>query len=588
MAGPRLTTCTAVNSSRTPRGCRPRSCIRRQHGAVGPQRRRPRRVDAAQRGRAAGLPRAATPIVEPLEDAPPVVGRGEARRGSGRRRRALRDDDERGNRDRHDGDGQPQSAATTGATGSPVPRSRLSSGRHRPTLTESRRRPELVVHRPGHIRTSRRRRIRTAASRGSRARDAQCVCTLGIGWEVTSSHVCEVTHERVICRSGGTGRPAGRAPGRATASTCGSSSPTDLPGAPRAAQRPCLRCTRRKRSTAVSATDAQDGLRRGVRRRRLDSRAPTPTSRTCSRRLRPGSPTSSRRPLRRLRAVIDRRLPRHTANTRDGARSNIAAHYDMSNDLFAAFLDPSMTYSSAWFDERAMSSEPLEAAQLRKIDGILDYAEVGRGDAGPRDRLRAGARSRSEPPSAARASPRSRCRRSRPSWPPSASRTVGSTTWSTIELVDYRDVARRVRRDRQRRDDRGGRRGVLAGLLRDDRPAARPGRPGGDPGDHDEPPADARDPELVRLDPEVHLPRRADPVAAGDRRGLRRPTRRCGSPTAASSACTTPRRFVAGGHASCDNWPEIARQGFDDGLPPHLGVLPRVLRGGLRDRATWA
>ena len=49
----------------------------------------------------------------------------------------------------------------------------------------------------------------------------------------------------------------------------------------------------------------------------------------------------------------------------------------MSNDLFAAFLDETMTYSSAWFDD--MASEPLERAQLRKIDGILDYAEVGEG-----------------------------------------------------------------------------------------------------------------------------------------------------------------------------------------------------------------
>ena len=34
-----------------------------------------------------------------------------------------------------------------------------------------------------------------------------------------------------------------------------------------------------------------------------------------------------------------------------GARSNIARHYDLSNELFALFLDESMTYSSAWFEE---------------------------------------------------------------------------------------------------------------------------------------------------------------------------------------------------------------------------------------------
>jgi len=82
-------------------------------------------------------------------------------------------------------------------------------------------------------------------------------------------------------------------------------------------------------------------------------------------------------PLRQLRAVIDRKLPHHTANTRDGSKSNIEAHYDMSNALFRAFLDETMTYSCAWFED--FSSESLETAQLRKIDGILDYAGVGRG-----------------------------------------------------------------------------------------------------------------------------------------------------------------------------------------------------------------
>ena len=85
--------------------------------------------------------------------------------------------------------------------------------------------------------------------------------------------------------------------------------------------------------------------------------------------------------LQRLRVFVDRRVPRDQENTLDGARSNIAAHYDLSNDLFAAFLDPTMTYSSAWFDE----SEPvetatrLEEAQLRKIDGLLDLASVRSG-----------------------------------------------------------------------------------------------------------------------------------------------------------------------------------------------------------------
>jgi cyclopropane-fatty-acyl-phospholipid synthase len=85
--------------------------------------------------------------------------------------------------------------------------------------------------------------------------------------------------------------------------------------------------------------------------------------------------------LQRLRVIVDRRVPPDHENTVDGSRTNIAAHYDLSNDLFAAFLDPTMTYSSAWFDEsKAMENATrLEEAQLRKIDGILDLAGVRSG-----------------------------------------------------------------------------------------------------------------------------------------------------------------------------------------------------------------
>ena len=82
--------------------------------------------------------------------------------------------------------------------------------------------------------------------------------------------------------------------------------------------------------------------------------------------------------MQRLRVLVDRRVPAIQKNTLEGSRTHIAAHYDLSNDLFAAFLDPTMSYSSAWFDD----GEPIEtatglaAAQLRKIDGILDLACV--------------------------------------------------------------------------------------------------------------------------------------------------------------------------------------------------------------------
>jgi cyclopropane-fatty-acyl-phospholipid synthase len=85
--------------------------------------------------------------------------------------------------------------------------------------------------------------------------------------------------------------------------------------------------------------------------------------------------------LQRLRVFVDRRVPRDHENTPDGSRTNIAAHYDLSNDLFAAFLDPTMSYSSAWFDdsEPTAAATRLEEAQLRKTDGILDLADVRAG-----------------------------------------------------------------------------------------------------------------------------------------------------------------------------------------------------------------
>ena len=54
-------------------------------------------------------------------------------------------------------------------------------------------------------------------------------------------------------------------------------------------------------------------------------------------------------------------------NSRRMSRENIREHYDLSNEFFQLWLDPTMTYSSAYF-ERA--DEPLEAAQIRKYDKL--------------------------------------------------------------------------------------------------------------------------------------------------------------------------------------------------------------------------
>ena len=85
-----------------------------------------------------------------------------------------------------------------------------------------------------------------------------------------------------------------------------------------------------------------------------------------------------------------------------GARRNIHQHYDLSNDLFALFLDESMTYSAALFAEPAPGAPAasrgapgrdfagrdlaggdvaaeLAGAQRRKIDRLLDQAGVTAG-----------------------------------------------------------------------------------------------------------------------------------------------------------------------------------------------------------------
>nr|WP_307792745.1 cyclopropane-fatty-acyl-phospholipid synthase family protein [Streptomyces sp. HB132] len=84
-------------------------------------------------------------------------------------------------------------------------------------------------------------------------------------------------------------------------------------------------------------------------------------------------------PLQRLRSLWALRQPAAQANTPEGSRDNISHHYDLSNDLFALFLDDTLTYSSAVFRGFPAEQELLPAAQHRKIDRLLDLAGVGHG-----------------------------------------------------------------------------------------------------------------------------------------------------------------------------------------------------------------
>ena len=61
------------------------------------------------------------------------------------------------------------------------------------------------------------------------------------------------------------------------------------------------------------------------------------------------------------------------SNTKTGARKNIAAHYDLGNEFYGQWLDPTMTYSSAYFENDA---QPLPAAQLGKYRRIAEMLDL--------------------------------------------------------------------------------------------------------------------------------------------------------------------------------------------------------------------
>lgn len=63
-------------------------------------------------------------------------------------------------------------------------------------------------------------------------------------------------------------------------------------------------------------------------------------------------------------------------NSLKGSRKNIHAHYDLGNEFYKLWLDPSMTYSAAIFKDK---SEPLEQAQHNKYDRILDCLDQNSG-----------------------------------------------------------------------------------------------------------------------------------------------------------------------------------------------------------------
>ena len=74
---------------------------------------------------------------------------------------------------------------------------------------------------------------------------------------------------------------------------------------------------------------------------------------------------------RRSSSLLDRL--RSSTHTRALDAAAVSYHYDVSNDFYAAWLDPAMVYSCAYFED---GTETLAEAQRKKIDHILKKIDV--------------------------------------------------------------------------------------------------------------------------------------------------------------------------------------------------------------------
>ena len=64
-------------------------------------------------------------------------------------------------------------------------------------------------------------------------------------------------------------------------------------------------------------------------------------------------------------------------NTKEQAAKNISYHYDLGNEFYSAWLDDSMTYSSALYRS---NNESLHEAQINKYASIMDRMGAGEND----------------------------------------------------------------------------------------------------------------------------------------------------------------------------------------------------------------
>ena len=126
------------------------------------------------------------------------------------------------------------------------------------------------------------------------------------------------------------------------------------------------------------------------------------------------------------------------ANTRSGSRRNIMAHYDLGNDFYQQWLDPTMSYSAALYSSD--DSRPMAAAQLAKYRRILRQLDVKPGDrileigCGWGGFAETAAREASAVVHGVTLSP------AQLEWAQARMQAAGLDQQVTIELTDYRDI----------------------------------------------------------------------------------------------------------------------------------------------------
>ena len=265
-------------------------------------------------------------------------------------------------------------------------------------------------------------------------------------------------------------------------------------------------------------------------------------------------------------------------NTRSGSRRNIAAHYDLGNDFYRLFLDPSLTYSSAVFETADQSLEDAQRAKYRRVaanaglEAGQHVLEIGTGWGG--FALYAAGELGCRVTSITVSQEQFELARARV-------REAGLDGSGRHPAPRLSRRRRHVRRHRLDRDAGGGGRRVPADVLRDLRSGAPAGRPA-QPAGHHLPGCRLRAPApRGQLDPDLHLPGRTLPVPRRDRAGdptdaiahhERDRHRRRLCPDAGGLACRVPRPPR-----------RRARARVRRAIPPHVGVLPRLERGRVRD-----